>query len=296
VSLTVIIPTTCETARGQDLGRAIESVAGQLPAGGCVLVVANGSRVDDVLLRELQSRPGVRTERLREGSVAAAQRLGRASVRTEFFCFLDDDDEYLPGAVATRIDALRADAAIDVVVTNGLRAVDAGEVPVVRDVAGVRADPLRALLAENWLASCAGTFRTTTIGEEVFDGRTRFFEWTLIAYRIASARRVVFVDAATYRIHSSGVSASKSEAYEMALPGVLATIAALDLPDDVRRGVRAKIADAEHAISMRYLEAGDRGRALRHHVRSLLARGGVKFLPYSRQLIRSRARYGAPTS
>jgi hypothetical protein len=232
-------------------------------------------------------------ERLREGSVAAAQRLGRMRVRTEFFSFLDDDDEYLAGAVATRLEALRGDSAIDVVVTNGLKTFAEGEQSVVSEPERVRADPLRALLAQNWLASCAGTFRTSKIGADVFDGRTCYFEWTLIAYRVASTHRVGFVDAPTYRIHSSGASASKSVAYAMALPEVLETIAALDLPEDVQRAVRAKIADAEHAISMRCLEAGDRLLALRHHVRSLLAPGGVKFLPYSRRLMLPRNRDGA---
>ena len=63
--------------------------------------------------------PRTRVERLEEASVAKAQQLGRRSSRTEFFCFLDDDDEYLPGAVSMRLNELRADSSVDVVVTNG---------------------------------------------------------------------------------------------------------------------------------------------------------------------------------
>lgn len=289
MSVTVIVPTTCEAARAASLRRALESVAPQLPDDGLVLVVANGSRVDERTLRMVAEAPRTRIERLSEGSVARAQRFGRTCVATPFFCFLDDDDEYLPGAIEARLRALLDDPAADVVVTNGCT----GTEPVVRHPERAAADPLRALIGENWLASCAGTFRTARVSAEFFDGETRFFEWTLIAYRIAATRSVRFVDAFTYRIHSSERSASKSTAYCAALPGVLETIAALDLPPDVRAAVRAKIGHAEHVLSAHYLEAGNWRLALRHHVRSLLRHGGLRFLPYSRRLLMPRVRGGA---
>jgi glycosyltransferase involved in cell wall biosynthesis len=294
MSVTIIVPTTCEAPRAAALERAVLSVVSQLPAGGRVLVVANGSRVDQTTLRKVAALPRTDVGRLEQGNVAQAQRYGRTRVATPFFGFLDDDDEYLPGAIDARLSAMQDDEP-DVVVTNGYARDAEAEYPVVSHMEHVRADPLRSLLSENWLASCSAMFRTATVSETYFDGRTRFFEWTLIAYRIASTRTIRFVDAFTYRIHSSDASASKSAAYRAALPGVLGAIAALDLPDDVRAAVHAKISHAEHVLSAQYLEAGQWRSAMRHHLRSLIGRGGLRFLPYSRRLLFPRMRDETPS-
>jgi hypothetical protein len=293
MSVTVIVPTTCESAREHSLLRAVHSVIPQLTGDGCVLLVVNGSRVDESVLRAVQELPRICVVRLDEGNVAHAQRLGRASVRTPFFCFLDDDDQYLPGALETRTRVLQDDASIDVVATNGYTETPDGEQPLVAHPKEVQADPLRALAEVNWLCSCAGMFRTSRVPETFFDGRTRYLEWTLIAYKIASTRSVRFLDAFTYRIHSSERSASKSTAYRAAVPLVLDAIASLDLPADVRRMVRAKIGRLEHALSVHCLEQGDRLGALRHHWRSLSAPGGLRYVWYSRRLLRDRAVRGS---
>jgi hypothetical protein len=260
-------------------------VAPQLDGDGCVLVVANGPRVDERALRAIEEMPRTRVARLAEGNVARAQHFGRTQVRTPFFSFLDDDDEYLPGAIETRARILHDDPKVDVVATNGYTEMRDGEHPLVSHPDCVGADPLRALIEVNWLCSCAGMFRASRVPETFFDGETRYFEWTLIAYRIAATRRVRFLDAFTYRIHSSQGSASKSTAYFAALPGVLEAIASLDLPADVRRAVRARIGHAEHVLSAHYLETGNWQLAVRHHLRSLVRRGGLRFLPYSRRLL-----------
>lgn len=284
MSVTVIIPTTCEHTRGAVLCRAIGSVAGQLAGDGRVLVVANGPRVDEDVLQTVRAMPRVAVERLAEGSVARAQLCGRLAVRTPFFSFLDDDDEYLPGAIELRLAALQADSALDALVTNGyLRGGDADSRVVDDPMAAT--DPLRALLRTNWLASCAGLFRAATITPDYFDGQTRFFEWTLLAYRLAVTRHVRFVDVPTYRIHASARSASKSRPYREALPVVLRAIARLELPADVRRAVRRKIGRAEHDLAASCLREGEWAQAARHHVRSVLAPGGLRFVLYSRKLL-----------
>ena len=124
MSVTAIIPTTCESSRGPSLRRAILSVVDQIPENGLILIVANGDRIDESVVRMAEGFPRTRVERLEEASVAKAQQLGRHLVTTEFFCFLDDDDEYLPGAFSMRLDELRADPSVDVVVTNGFERID----------------------------------------------------------------------------------------------------------------------------------------------------------------------------
>ena len=288
MTVTAIIPTTCDSSRGPSLRRAILSIVDQVPDNGLILVVANGDRIDEAVVRMAQEFPRTRVERLEKASVAKAQQLGRRLVRTEYFCFLDDDDEYLPGAVTTRLNEIHADSSVDVVVTNGFEDVDNSYRTRVEFPEAARTDPLRALLQENWLASCGGFFRTQSVTPDYFDGRTCFLEWTLLAYKLASNLVIRFIDVPTYRIHSSHDSASKSQDYREAQPRVLATIANLDLPPDVRRAVKSKISNAEHSLSTYFLRQGDLKQAVCHHVRSLGSYSGLKFLPYSRKLLRIR--------
>ena len=104
---------------------------------------------------------------------------------------------------------------------------------------------------------------------DYFDGRTCFLEWTLLAYKLASSLVIRFIDIPTYRIHSSHDSASKSQDYRQAEPRVLATIAELDLPPDVRRAVKSKISNSEHSLSTHFLRQGDWKQAVCHHFKSL---------------------------
>jgi glycosyltransferase involved in cell wall biosynthesis len=288
MSVTVIIPTTCETRRGSTLQRAILSVADQLPAGGSIQVVANGDRVDESVARMAERLPHVALHRLPEANVAAAQRLGRRLVTTEFFCFLDDDDEYLPNAFDIRIAALRSDGAVDAVVTNGYTHVGDRDFRRLDRLDYARKDALRALLEENWLASCGATYRSATVGVNYFDGNARFFEWTLLAYKLAGTRTIRFVDVPTYRVYVTPDSASSSRAYREAELDVLGAIARMDIPADVRRAIRKKMGNAEHGLSAYFLRQGDWSRAVRHHWRSLGCAGGLKFLAYTRKLIRAR--------
>lgn len=285
MSLTVIIASMCEARRADSLRRAIESVRGQLPRDGELVVVANGPEADPALLRSLESQPGTRVVRVAEANVAKAQQVGRSVVATEFFSFLDDDDEYLPGAVETRLAGFATDPAVDVVVTNGFERFGTRDEPWLADPAAAAHDPLRALLRENWLASCAGTFRAARVPLAWFDGQTRYFEWTLLAFRLASRRTVRVLDVPTYRVHATDLSASRTLAYREAEPVVLAMIALLDLPADVRRALRVKIGAAEHRLAVHFLERGDRRRAFSHHLSSLCARGGLRFLPWSRRFV-----------
>jgi len=250
-----------------------------------VLVVANGHLIDAGVVREVASIENVEVEVQAVASLPNAIRYGRSRVRTEFFGFLDDDDEYLPGAIAVRLAPMLADPSVDVVVTKGVDHVDGQD----REHAGFlkdgSADPLRSLARGNWLASCGGLFRTARVPLEYFDGVTRYFEWTTTAFRLAVTRRIRFVDRATFRVHPTPGSLSRSRAYLEAEPSALSSILALGLPPDVVRALRRKLGRAHHGLSSMYLEAGHYSLAVQHHVRSILAPGGLRYLPYSRKLL-----------
>lgn len=282
--VTVIISTMCEAARRVSLLRAIGSVRSQ-DVPGVVLLVVNGMRFDAELLEQLKADPGLRVEYRQEGSLPGAVRYGRSLVTTEFFSFLDDDDEYLPGALRTRIEPLLADATLDVVATNGYRG--SGEQHIYLDKTDhINRDPLTAIIGRNWLASCGGLFRSTAIGVDYFDGKTKHFEWTLLAYRILFAnRRVLFVDVPTFRVNDSPDSLSKSLEYQRASAAFYQHLLTLQPPARIRRALRRELSAAWHDLSEQYRRSGERARAWQCHWRSLIEPDGLRYLLYTRWLL-----------
>jgi glycosyltransferase involved in cell wall biosynthesis len=285
IDVTIVIPSTCEARRQSSLLRAIESLLRQEGGAPKLLVVANGDRVDPDVVHAIEASGSVRVERRTEGSLPKALHFGASSVDTRYYGFLDDDDEYLPNALAVRRAFLAANPSVDAVVTNGFEVVNGTDRLRVEHPEDVARDPLRALATENWLASCGSLFRAGRVGAEIFNGVPRYYEWTVLAYRIASSRRLAYVDVPTFRVHDSVASLSKSREFREAEVDVLSSIAALPLPADVRRAVAAKIGRAHHGLAGMYLTEGRRGLALRHHLKSLCAPGGVKYLAYSRKLL-----------
>jgi len=285
MGISVIIPTTCESDRRTSLLRAIDSVLNQQGTTVELIVVANGSRVDPALLNSLRARSDLRLFYLDTGNLPLAQRYGRSQVTQDFFAFLDDDDEYLPGALATRVAPMLKQPDLDVVVTNGYR-MGQGEHIQIKNGAAVNSDPLLALMSENWMASCAGLFRTSAITREFFDGKTNFFEWTLMAFRIVSAgHKLTFLDVPTYRIHDTPNSLSKSEEYQRAVVQILELLLTFDSSPGVRRALKEKLANAFHSVSDSYKQIGDRSQAWQYHLKSLLQPGGLKYLTYTRRLL-----------
>jgi hypothetical protein len=282
-SITVIIPTLCSPERHQLLLRAIDSVRQQSGVSPIILVVANGNRVETDVFDRLLPDPAVRVVQITQANLPAAQRLGRMLVRTEAFSFLDDDDVLLPGALRVAVDALfEGDA--DLVATNGFR--HNSEV-VCRDPGRVNRDPIGALLAQNWLASCAGVFRSASIGPEFFDGETAYNEWTLLAFKIAnSGRKIRFVDVPTYRISDTPFSAYKTESVER-YQMTLRTLRYLYEHCSIRHRsqVREHLICALHSFSDYQRARFRMADAWACHLRSLLM-GGWRHLPYTRHLVR----------
>lgn len=284
-AVTVIIATTCETSRRSALMNAIQSVLNQKNAATDVITVVNGNRIDTACLEQLRSMPRVQVVEQAEGSYPKAIRTGRVQVQAPFFAFLDDDDEYLPDAIAQRIAPLFVDPTLDFVASNGLRRLRGKDYIVVKRPDAVRIDPLRALALGNWLASCGGLFRTASVGIEYFDGKTAYLEWTYLAYQLASTKSMAFVDEPTFVINDSPGSLSKSDAYAVAAAQVLRKILMLDLPGSVRCDVRKKLGRALHDIAGRKCAGGNWCQAWKYHVASLVCPGGLQYLLYSRKLI-----------
>lgn len=284
-TVSVIIATTCETSRRSALLNAIDSVLSQKNVDTNVIAVVNGNRINMACLEQLRNTPRVEVVQQTKGSYPQAIRTGRSRVEAPFFAFLDDDDEYLPGAVERRIAPLLADPTLAFIASNGVRRLRGKDYTVVKMPDAVRTNPLCALARGNWLASCGGLFRTSSVGIEYFDGETAHLEWTYLAYQLALTRSMVFVDEPTFVINDSPDSLSKSDAYARAAAQVLPKILMLDLPEPVHRDVREKLGHALHDIAGRESAGGNWWRAWKYHIASLFCPNGLQYLLYSRKLI-----------
>lgn len=284
-AVTVVIATAARPERAAALRRAIEGVLAQQPAPELVVVV-NGSGFDAALDAELRADTRLRHDYQALGSYPAAQRRGRELVRTPCFCFLDDDDELLPGSIATRLARLQAADAPDVVVGAGVRAEPQGDRPYAERLPRDGEDAALELLRENWFASAAPLFRSATVGLEFFDGQTRHFEWTLLGFRLATQqRRFAFVHEPGFRIHESAVSLSKNPAGTLFSPELLARLLALTPVPALQHRLRQRLAAAHHACAELEWRSGHARSAWRHHLKSLALPGGWRYAPFTRHLL-----------
>ncbi len=282
MGIAVIIPTTCEPARCASLVRAIDSVLSQDGVDVEPIIVVNGNRYDEAFFVELRGRRELRVCYQEESNLPAALRFGRTFVTQDFFCFLDDDDEYYPGALRTRLAPMVSNVDVDVVATNG----DMSDGLRVYNVDAVNQDSLAAVIKENWLASCGGLFRTSAITLDYFDGVTKYFEWTLIAFRIAFAgHKIQFLDVPTFRIHDTPHSLSKSTEYQHSLVSFIEFLLDFDNPPRIRRALRRKLSAAFHFLSNQHLSSGHRRHAWQYHLRCLAQPGGWRYLSYTRHLL-----------
>jgi glycosyltransferase involved in cell wall biosynthesis len=286
VSVSVVMPTEARSDRAQLLRRALESVRSQQGVRAIPIVVVNGPGAEPALLADLTRADGVHLVRLEAAGLPAALRAGRDQVRTPYFAELDDDDELLPGALHTRVEALAARPDVDVVVTRGYIDRQGRRELNVADLEACQGDPLRALLDRNWLTPCAGLFRTATVGTEYFADVPPYLEWTYLGLRLSLERRILFLNEPTwvYRADTPG-SLSKAPTYVLRQAASLDRLLALPLPADVRRRLRRRRGTALHTAASLELRAGRPRAAWRWHLRSLAAAGGWRYTLYTRRLV-----------
>jgi glycosyltransferase involved in cell wall biosynthesis len=284
-TVSVVIATAALPERRAALLHAVECALNQTPQP-TVIVVVNGVRFDRQVYAQLERESAVTLAYSKQPSYPAAQRLGRTLVRSEYCCFLDDDDELLPGSIESRVErAERADRP-DVIVSAGYRRVGSGDVRCC-DLLPRQDEDLRLhLLRQNWFASCAPLMRCQTVDESFFDGTTRYFEWTLIAFRlIAAGKRFAFVDQPGFRINESPISLSKEAGSIRSSPDFVHKLLSTAPPEHVRRALRRRLSSAHHACANLELVEGRLVRAWRHHLSSLAAPGGFSYLLFTRHLV-----------
>lgn len=287
MQITTIIPTLCLAERGGSLARAIESVHRASHGTIKVLVVVNGQRFDQRLLEALQMRKDVEVLQIAEGSLIKAHLVGRRGVRTEYFSFLDDDDEYLAGALDLRLKVLQANPCIDVVISNGyLFAAGKDRIAYSRTPC-VESNPLLELFNENWLHNCNHLFRSASVTEEYFENAHAHMEWTWLAFRLALSNKcVAAIDVPTFRYFDTPGSLSKSPDFLRSRIALYQRMLGMNPGKTVENMICRRLSGAWHDVSTFELDNGHRAKAACAHLYSLAAHwSGLRFLSYTRRLL-----------
>lgn len=290
-AVTIIIPTLGLRERAASLQAAIESAVGQAGVCPTVIVVLNGRERDADVERALRDDVRVTLVTREARGLPAALVAGRALVSTLWFTSLDDDDFLLPGALLLRVRELERRTDCAAVFTNGYirnGAVDTLHVKAHHDV---NADPIRAILEQNWCLPGSWLCRTEMVGVSVFESMPSFLECTYLALRLASEHPLFWVDTPTvvYRVGSPAAE-SRSRAYVLGQVHALRRIVELNLPADVRRVLRSRIASAYHEAAEQERTAGAQREAWRWHAASLLQPSGWRYVPFTRHLLRDALR------
>lgn len=278
--VTVIIPTL--GVRASSLRRAISSALDQGKAAVRVIVVVNGDRFNQALVDELRSRADVQLHHLATAGVSAARYAGRGLVETEYFAFLDDDDEFLPDGLTKGLDYLEKNSDVDLVVTNGYRIFEDRCELCFPQFGQMTEDPALDLFRENWLTSAGGLYRTDRFDVSFFSDLPNYFELTVLALKVALQKKIVRIDTITHLLHSYGSDrVSVSEEYFEHQLDMLDKLASLTTRPDVLKEIGRKRAKCLNGQAIKSLHDGRYWEALRSHISCLAQRDGYRYISAS---------------
>lgn len=297
-AITIIIPTTAAPERHAHLRRALESVLTQEDVEVSVLLVANGGRCDEAFLKEQRGTPGLTILRRTEGSLPLALKVGRGEIKTPFFGELDDDDIFLPGALRRLLDGLKDNPQADWIVGNVIVRCPLGEERLaLHDFDTIRADPLRALMADNWLYPGSALFRTDRVTYDIFANIPKYLEWTYLALALGVNQPPAFLTEPV-TVHHIGLSHSIDLSREATFGRIAAIkhLIAMPLPRPITRLLKGKLASLHHSCSLQHLLDGERRQAWACHLKSLGYPGGWIYFSFTRHLLRGALPATAPSS
>lgn len=285
--ITIIIPTACTTNRAKSLLNAINSIQQAGPETTKIIVAANGPNIDLALEKQLKERRDIDYISFEDGSLPKTISLAVPLVNTEFFGFLDDDDELLPNALLKRRDILLSHPDASLVISNGYVRKEGKDSIYLSRMETIPEDPLGALMRENWLPSCGALFRTARVGPAYFHNYHRYAEWTWLAFRLALDQQIICIlDTPTFRVNADTPSSlSKSAEYRKNYLDLYRKMLNLRPPHRIIRELRKKVFQAYHNASNQALDNGRIIDALSYHLRSLGGFQGLRFLPYTRHIL-----------
>lgn len=281
-AVTVIIRSTGHRTRAASLRRAVASVLSQRGAQTHCLVVFNGNEYDPKTIEWVRSQPHTSCLIMDGPDKPAATFIGRALVATDLFCYLDDDDELLPEALERRLHIMAERPQLDCVATNGYY-VQGNTTRLLFEQTQILREHgyVQSLLhAHNWLASCGGLFRTSTVKMSYFQNLPPHREWTVIAFRIASSLHVHFEDTPTFRVNSSPGSQSKQDSYVDAGIVILDELKRCTNDPQQRNHIRDRQAAAYRSMCSYYRLRKNFPAAWRAYVNAIRSQGGWRYIPY----------------
>lgn len=284
--VTVIVPSTAQLSRKMEIRRCIQSIRASSRLPLHIMVVVNGQSYDPGICDWLKSQPDVQFVYVEPGSAPNAVLEGRKLVRTPYFSFLDDDDEYLPGATDLKRAELLEHPDADLVVTNAFRLCGTEETVLYSHLREVARQPLLGLFDGNWLHNGNALFRTATVATDYFMNYKPYAEWTWLAFKLTMAGKTVrTLEQPTFRVHVTPGSLSQSDAYLYHFLQLYDSMLAAQPPAMIQRIIRRRIGAALHDYSARALDQAHGVDALRYHLRSLRQPGGLRYLGYTRHII-----------
>lgn len=283
---TIIIPTLASAKRKKQLHRAVQSIQQATSSEINIIICANGQQWDLETLDEISQTRNVLVYKLEAPSLTKAIAFGRSKVTTQFFGFLDDDDYLAPSSLDWKIEYLLNNSEVDVLVTNGLRSDAAGEHPALKRIATVSSDPMLALFQENWLPSCGGLFRDSSVKQSYFENHHAYAEWTWLAFQLAmDGKNISAIDRSAFVITDSPDSLSKSEAFQNAYLNLYERMLDKNPSSRIKRLIRSRISAQLHDLSQHALIKGRIMESMKLHLRSLSSRDGLRYWSYTRHII-----------
>jgi hypothetical protein len=282
--LTVIIPTTAESKRSTGLFRAIQSILEQNALKIDILLVINGHLFDKSLFDSLQKRNDLKITYLEEGNLPKAIYFGVSKVTTLFYCFLDDDDCFLPNTMQQRLQPLLNDRSVDYTVSNGFNYINNIDSQRTKNFPNHCDNAASLILRENWLASCGGIYRKATISQNCFENMPKYLEWTYLGFLLATTKKGIFLVTPAFRTYDTPASLSKSKGYSLGILKSFEQIIAIS-PDSLKRETEIKYGKILHDLSSYCLENNQIIDAIKLHILSLSKPSGYKYLAYSRYIL-----------
>lgn len=285
IPINVIIRTMAEPVRYHQLRCAIESVINQQEVTGIPIVVANGDRYDPKIIYELEKREDIIFTYHEEGSAGLALKIGREMVETDYFAFLDDDDELLAESLECRVKEMEHNKSVDVVVSSGFYNSNGEQAIHIPNITSNQADPLLGIVEGCWLSSCGGLFRSARVGTEYFDGETNNQEITLLAFKLAiNHLKILFIDKPSYIVRNTTESLSKSFEHSKSAVPVIKKMRRFRLPKEVKSRLESKYRNVLHVLSEQEYRQGNMIEAWVYHIKSMRPPYTLKYLSFTRKL------------
>ena len=285
--ITIIIPTSCTAKRAESLRRAIASIQEAGPGVADIMIAANGPQIAPELAAELSERQDLHFVRFEEGSLPKTLSLVVPLVNTDYFGFLDDDDELLPNSLHQRLATLQSQPDADIVLSNGYLRKRGEDTLYLQHLDTVPTRPLATFFVENWLPSCGALFRRASVDSSYFQDYHPYAEWSWLAFRLAlDHKRFCVLDKPTFRVNADTPSSlSKSPEYRQSYIYLYQKMLAMNPPLAIRKAIQKRLSQAHHDVSVQQLAAGRVGNSIRHHLLSLRHPSGWGFVSYTRHII-----------